>query len=147
MVFLWSYRYEMDHLKGVCVKKMLRSLNEENVCKIARIASRYEEEGLVAAVKKAITDNLRMLKGREEYEVLQKEAPQFLFNVLTEDILSRQGARACLQCMQGVGVPLNIAIRNLNDLCFMRRSCMKFAVTQTDTSARQFAMVQWRRED
>ncbi len=78
---------------GLCVKKMVRSLNNtDNVCKISRIAALYEEEVLVAAVKNAITDNLQVLKGREEYEALQKEAPQFLFNVLTEGILSRQSA-------------------------------------------------------
>ncbi len=61
------------------------------------IASLYEEEELKAAVKNYIIENLRQLKGTEEFAVLRKEAPQFLISGLMEAVSSSQGA--CLQAI------------------------------------------------
>ncbi len=82
----------MEHLKGVCLKKIIQSLNEGNVCEIARAVVLYNEEELNGAVESVLIRNLRGLQGTEEFDALTKREPNFLNSALMGAVLRSQGA-------------------------------------------------------
>ncbi len=81
----------MDHLKSVCLKKISQS--RDDVCKIVRTAILCNEEELKGAAKEALIQNLRHLKGTEEFEALERDEPQFLNSALMQAMLESEGGR------------------------------------------------------
>ncbi len=69
---------------------MLSSLDlEANICQICHLANRYEDENLKKTTEKKLIECLSVVESSEEYEMLCKEHPYFMVELLTNMLANK----------------------------------------------------------